>query len=693
MASPESTRLQRTLGLPAAMAIGVGTMVGAGIFVFPGIAAGEAGPAASVSFALGAAVALLVALPASELATAIPRSGGAYTFASRALGPLAGTVSGVGQWLGLVFASAFYLVGFGEYAAKGLSEAGLDPGVPPEALALAASLVLTGVGLVGAEKTGGLQNALVGLLLAVLAGFLGYGALSAAGVVGQPSPPETFAPFGALPIFTTAALVFTSYLGFVQVATVAGEVRDPARNLPRAMVGSVVLVGLLYVGTLLVSVSVLGSERLGEMEETALVGVGRAMLGPGGALVILGCGLLATLSSANASIMSASRAVFALSRDRLAPRRLAAVNARFGTPHVSLAVAGGLTAGLILTGRTELLAQVASVLHLFLYALICLALLALRRRSPAWYRPSFTSPLSPWLPGAGAAASFGLVLLMDPLPMVIGGGLLLASTGLYAVQGRRAVVLPPPAPSLPSPGRAIRRARLVVVVDLDDPPRVDGGLARVLRALDLVFVGLVDVPRQTEPEQAREELGEEAEATLEEVAGAFRGDGAVETRTLFSGDPDQALDELVEESGCQALLFPRPVDRVGRVLVAVRAGDDIDPLATFVAGVARDALHGARLTVVHVLDAGESEEEARALVGDTRRAIVARGLRASRVRAEVVETGAPKAVLAERAEDHDLLVIGSSTREGGGLGSAVREIARSSERPVLVVRGPAACEE
>ncbi len=105
----DDAELERTLGLSGGLAIGIGTMIGAGIFVFPGLAAGRAGPAAAASFAIGAVVALLVTLPASELATAMPKSGGGYYFISRGLGTLAGAVVGLSLWFGLVFATAFYL--------------------------------------------------------------------------------------------------------------------------------------------------------------------------------------------------------------------------------------------------------------------------------------------------------------------------------------------------------------------------------------------------------------------------------------------------------------------------------------------------------------------------------------------------------------------------------------------------------
>ncbi|NBB84687.1 MAG: amino acid permease [Bacteroidetes bacterium] len=399
-------------------------MVGAGIFVFPGLAAGQAGPAAALSFAIGGAIALLVALPTSELATAMPESGGGYYFVSRGLGTLLGAMVGIGQWIGLIFASAFYLMGFGHYLSDIAAAAGLGVAVPVTVVAFVTGLALTAISVFGTEHTGRLQNAIVGVLLLLLTGFLGHGTLDALGILGEPQTPDPFAPYGTLPVLTTAALVFTSYLGFAQIATVAGEIKDPARNLPRAMVGSVLTVTVFYVATMFVSTSLFSSTYLAELGETAIVEVGREIGGPVGAVAILAGGLLATLSSANASILSSSRSVYALSRDALVPDAAARINERYRTPHIALVLAGGPIAGLVLFGQVELLAEVASLLHLFMYGLMCITLLVLRHRAPDWYTPAFTCPGYPWLPGLGAAASFGLVAFMQPLSIGLGLALL-----------------------------------------------------------------------------------------------------------------------------------------------------------------------------------------------------------------------------------------------------------------------------
>ncbi|AHG04528.1 amino acid transporter [Halobacterium sp. DL1] len=424
----EDVELERTIGLVGGLAIGIGTMIGAGIFVFPGLAAGNAGPAAALSFGVGGVVALLVALPASELATAMPRSGGGYFFVSRSMGTAFGAIVGLGLWLGLVFASAFYLVGLGHYAAAVLGEVGIELSLSPVVpMGLLFAVVLTALSVTGTENTAKLQNVVVALLLVVLTLFLSYGSLDALGVFGRQTVPEAFFSRGYFPVLSTAALVFTSYLGFAQVATVAGDIKQPGRNLPLAMVGSVLVVTVFYVVTIFVATSAFGASQLSGFGETAMVEVARDFLGLPGAVAILFAGLLATFSSANASILSASRTVYALSRDALLPRRASRINLRYGTPHVALLAAGGPILLLVATGEVAVLAEVASFLHLVMYGLICVAVLVLRRRDPDWYDPSYRMPGVPVLPVVGAAASFGLVAFMQWASIAIGGAVMLVS--------------------------------------------------------------------------------------------------------------------------------------------------------------------------------------------------------------------------------------------------------------------------
>jgi len=441
--SDAAGELDRTIGLTGALTIGIGTMIGAGIFVFPGLAAGRAGPAAAVSFGIGAIIALLVALPTSELATAMPKSGGGYYFISRGLGALPGAIVGIGLTFGLIFATAFYLVGFGEYAAAVFVEAGLVDttaiSVGPVAVVTLLGVVL-GVGLTvmsvfGTENTESLQNVVVGLLLAILVVFLSVSGIRLLGVTGDQGA-ATFAPAGYGPIISTTALVFTSYLGFAQIATVAEDIVEPDRNLPLSMVGSVIVVGVFYIVTMVIAGYTFEPDVIGSMGETAIVEVAREYLGATGAVAILIGGLLATLSSANASILSASRALYGISSDALVPSAAARVNRSYGTPHFALGFVGGTTILLVAFGRTEVLAEVASFLHLILYGLICVALIALRQRDPDWYTPSFRCPGYPVVPAVGGTASFALVFFMQPLSQLLGVAISIVAVGWYLVYAR-----------------------------------------------------------------------------------------------------------------------------------------------------------------------------------------------------------------------------------------------------------------
>jgi amino acid transporter len=429
--STSQSELERSLGLKEALTIGVGTMIGAGIFIFPGLASGKAGMAATVSFALGGLISVLVAMCTSELATGIPRSGGTYYFVSEGLGKLPGALAGIGLWWGLVFASSFYLVGFGLYINQIFGELGVGFEVNARALGVSAAIALTVVNVLGTEKTGELQDVIVLILATLLTVFLSYGIIDATGIIGEARVSEEFAPEGLGPIFTTAALVYTSYLGFAQIANVAGEVKEPDKNLPRAMIGSVVIVAVLYIATIFVATSVLDYERLGELGETAMVEVGRGLWATVGAVVVLSGGLLATLSSANASILSSSRSVYALASDKLLPERASKVNEMLGTPVVSILMAGVPVVALVALGQVETLAEVASCLHLVLYGSMCLAVLLLRRSSPDWYSPSFQTPLYPFVPALGALASFALIAFMKPLSQLLAGGIIAAAALWY----------------------------------------------------------------------------------------------------------------------------------------------------------------------------------------------------------------------------------------------------------------------
>jgi len=180
--------LVRELGLTEALALGLGTMIGAGIFVLSAIAAQRAGPAAALSYVTAGLICLPIAMTVSELATGMPRAGGSYHLISRTLGPLAGAVVGLGNWLALTLATGFYLIGFAQYTSYLLS-------VPPWATALGAGLCFVFLNYRGAKVSGRAQNVIVVLLILILALFVGRGLFNVDRKLHQP-----FVPYGWGPV-------------------------------------------------------------------------------------------------------------------------------------------------------------------------------------------------------------------------------------------------------------------------------------------------------------------------------------------------------------------------------------------------------------------------------------------------------------------------------------------------------------
>lgn len=687
MSKDTSKKLERTLDLKAALAIGVGTMVGAGIFVFPGIAAGYAGPAAIISFALGGAIALLVAVSTAELATAMPESGGAYYFVSRTFGPLPGFLVGIGQCVGLIFASAFYLTGFAQYAIELLNEAGIDLGQPVILIALLTAIVLSVINLLGTKGVGNFQNQVVIALTAILTLLFGYGVLSAVGLIGESEWPVPFAPKGVWPIFTTTALIFTSYLGFVQIATVAGEIKEPSKNLPRALMGSVLLGMALYIVAIFVSTTTLSTARLAELGETAMIDVARSLVGRAGALGILGAGLLATLSSANASILSSSRAIYALGYDDMIPKQISNVNEKFGTPHYALMVVGGTIAGLTLLGRIEILAEVASLLHLMMYGMICLTLLVVRKEAPLWYAPSFRSPAVPLIPATGALASFGLIFFMESLSIILGFAVIFIALLWYSIfVPKKEFELPEPPVIEPE----LLKPRILVPMEIPDFTPLPAALINAFRDLELMILGYNIVPEQTSPEQSREEFEEEATENLEQIIHDMKARHIdVEQKLIFTPDLAKSVNQYIEDKNCHAILTAQPIDEVKRLLVPLYSKKQITPrLAT----VLYDLVQSNRLPVsIILLTSGEKESEQHEDVLQLREEAISQlnrvGIDDEQIRINKAKVpDIAKAVQKLSGEDDVIILAEADPSKRGSLLDTVHdEIQDAVSCPVLVV--------
>ena len=608
--SETDQELARDLGFLEAYTIGLGTMIGAGIFVLPSIAAQQAGPASMVSFFAGGIVSLLAALSLSELATGMPKAGGSYYYVNRALGPFFGSIVGWGMWAGLTFASAFYMIGFGQYLLPGLGQyigflAGWGQiGITVVALVMAA--LLTAINYYGIKETGSLQNVIVLTLVGLIVAFLSLGIISGP-TIGE------FNPSGWPAVAATIGTVYVTFIGFEVIATSAEEIKNPSRNLPLAMIASVVTPTLMYVGVMFVSTGTLSIDALAA-SQIPVADVATEFMGTIGALAMIVGAVLATVSSANASILSAARVNFAMGRDRILVNWLNEVHDRFRTPYRAITATGVITLVLIAIGvGIGTLAEVASFMYLVTYALVHVTVVVLRRANPEAYDPAFRIPsvLYPIVPVVGMLAclvvlvqmsvefvpavfSVGpmdLALPVTPTPVgAIGTVLVVFGIGWYYVYARdralsQSLVGEAIAPEPSAMANGEDRYRVVVPVA---NPETEQDLLRMAAAsahahgdeyAEVIAVNVIEVPRQTSLsqdlafEEERVERQQELLDSAREIAADL--DIGLQTRAIVGRNAGSVILDVIEEENADHVLLGWQGTRSRREYVL---GSTIDPV-------------------------------------------------------------------------------------------------------------------
>jgi amino acid transporter/mannitol/fructose-specific phosphotransferase system IIA component (Ntr-type) len=433
MAASSSDSLKKNLTLFDVYAISTGAMFSSGFFLLPGIATAEAGPSAILAYLIAGILIMPSMLSMAELSTAMPKSGGTYYFLDRSLGPLAGTVGGLGTWLALVFKSAFALIGMGAYLTIFFE-------VPIKPLAAALTVAFAVLNVVGAKETSSLQRILVAILVAVLAFFTVQGLVT----VAQGSPDKVqggltpFFPFGAGGFLSTIGLVFVSYAGLTKATSVAEEVQNPDRNIPLGMFLSLLTATLLYVLGVFIMTSVLEPSAL-RSDLTPVATAGEVFLdwlpaGVGLILVVIAA-IAAFASTGNAGILSASRYPLAMARDRLVPEGLGKLG-RFKTPTRSVIMTAVAMIVVIFALSEEGVAKLASAFQLLLFGLINFAVIIMRESRIPSYAPGYRSPFYPWTQVAGIVIAFFLITEMGPLAILLTGFVVLAGIGWYFYYAR-----------------------------------------------------------------------------------------------------------------------------------------------------------------------------------------------------------------------------------------------------------------
>ena len=408
----EEVRLSREMSGFSVTMIGVGAMIGAGIFVLTGIAAGVAGPGLLLAFGLNGVVTLFTAMAYAELGSCFHDAGGGYLWVKSSLPHPNGFLSGWMSWFAHAVACSLYALGFGAYFGHVLEGFGVHVPLLPylsleKTLAVAACLVFAYVNFRGASETGKAGNFVTMAKILIILFFVAAGAWAMRGMPDWQGSFRPFLPNGIGAIFSAMGLTFIAFQGYEVIAQCSEEVVDPTRNIPRAIFFALLIVIPIYLLVAFVSIGGLRSgttpswKFLGEMKELAIVEAARQFF-PGGGVVLLIGGLLSTASALLATIYSSSRVAFAMARDHNLPAFLGKVHALKKTPHIAIIASAVIVILMAVALPIEDVASAADIMFLLVFLQVNVTLIRMRKTHPNLKR-GFRVPLVPLVPILGIA--------------------------------------------------------------------------------------------------------------------------------------------------------------------------------------------------------------------------------------------------------------------------------------------------
>jgi APA family basic amino acid/polyamine antiporter len=419
----DGTALKRAMGVWGITALGIGAIVGTGIFVLTGHAAAtQAGPAIVISFVIAGIVSALAALCYAELASTVPVSGSAYTYVYATLGEFVAWIVGWGLILEYALGAATVAIGwsgyfgdflhatFGIAIPAALAKNPFDGGIvnlPAALIILAISALL----IRGTHESNTVNKIIVVVKLSIVAFFIIVG-------IGHVNPANwhPFAPFGLKGIINGAGLVFFAYIGFDAVSTSAEEVRNPERDLPRGIIGSLAICTVLYI---IVSGVLTGILPYAKLNVASPVSYSLIQIGLGWAGAIVAVGAIAGLTTVLLVMLyGQSRVFFAMSRDGLLPAIFSRVHPTFRTPFVSSALIGIVVAAVAAVAKLDVVAELVNIGTLAAFTLVSIGVIVLRRRSPDLKR-GFRVPFSPVVPALSAIGAVALIFNGLPLQTIV----------------------------------------------------------------------------------------------------------------------------------------------------------------------------------------------------------------------------------------------------------------------------------
>ncbi|WP_410511318.1 amino acid permease [Paenibacillus sp. BR2-3] len=396
--SKRNMELNRTLGFKEATSLGIGAMVGAGIFVLSGVAAGKAGPSVLVAFTLAAVLEILLGLCYAELATRYPRAGGSYEYVRETMGPLIGTLVGWAYWGAWLAASSFVSQGFGNYL-NALT------GASPILSAVILLLVLGALNIMGVKLSGIVQVCIVIIEILLLLGFFSMGFKHVDYSLYTP-----FAPKGLEGIFAAGLVGFLSMVGWDAIVAMGEEIKNPRKIIPRAIFGSISVVLLLYIGMLFVAIGVVPWGELGA-SSVPIALASQQFMGNVGPVIVNIIIVIALPATANAFILSISRTAFAMGRNGLLPQKISYIHPRLKTPVWAIVLGVGIQVLFTLFSSINIAVSATGFLYLLTFIFTMIAFFISRRRLSINERQNhFKVPFYPVLPALALVLCISLII-------------------------------------------------------------------------------------------------------------------------------------------------------------------------------------------------------------------------------------------------------------------------------------------
>ena len=421
-------QLKKVLGKFEVFSIASGAMISSGLFILPAVVYALTGPSLILAYAIAAILVIPAMFSKTELATAMPKSGGTYFFIHRSFGALFGTFAGLSAWFSLSLKSAFALVGMGIF---------LEPIIPfysPEMVKFIAvffTIFFTVLNIISVKESGKFQTIMVIALISLLIFYIFAGVAHID--VHRYVP---FTPFGWHTVFMVVGMIFISYGGLTKVAAVAEEVKNPGKTIPLGMFSAFIVVSLLYIAVIFVTVGILDKA---EFQKTLLpISLGASKFGGKAAYMLLsGAALMAFVTTANAGILSASRNPMAMAKDNLLPSIFSRVSLKYQTPHVSIIITSLFMIAVIIFLDIKNLVKVASTMKLILFMSVNISVIMMRESKILSYKPKFRSPGYPYFQIIGTIFYLFLIFQMGKIALLITLGFLISSIIWYLLYSKR----------------------------------------------------------------------------------------------------------------------------------------------------------------------------------------------------------------------------------------------------------------